>query len=67
MQMRAILLGAGASKSYDQSPTGQRMPIARDFFDTFDKLDLSMCDRVKVKSREFLHKNDDKRFVNDYL
>lgn len=41
MQMRAILLGAGASKSYDQSPTGQRMPIARDFFDTFDKLDLS--------------------------
>lgn len=39
--MRAVLLGAGASKSYDQSPTGQRMPIARDFFDTFDKLDLS--------------------------
>lgn len=39
--MRVILLGAGASKSYDRSPTGQRMPIARDFFDIFDKLDLS--------------------------
>lgn len=39
--MRLFLLGAGASKSYDASPTGQRMPIARDFFDIFDKLDLS--------------------------
>jgi hypothetical protein len=39
--MRVLLLGAGASKSYDQSPTGQRMPVARDFFETFDKLELS--------------------------
>ncbi|MEB3047685.1 hypothetical protein [Rhizobium mulingense] len=39
--MRVFLLGAGASKSYGQSPSGQRMPIARDFFQTFDKLEIS--------------------------
>lgn len=39
--MRFILLGAGASKSYDASPTGQRMPIARDFFSTFFKLNAA--------------------------
>ncbi|HEU0078847.1 MAG TPA: hypothetical protein VFQ76_14430 [Longimicrobiaceae bacterium] len=38
--MRAWVLGAGASKSYGASPTGQRMPIARDFFRTFQALDL---------------------------
>ncbi|NYT42047.1 hypothetical protein HZY97_14855 [Sphingomonas sp. R-74633] len=39
--MQVYLLGAGASKAFDESPTAQRMPIARDFFDTFDKLTLS--------------------------
>ncbi|HHF3200075.1 TPA: hypothetical protein ACPJ13_000096 [Vibrio alginolyticus] len=39
--MRVILLGAGASKAYSESPTGVRMPIACDFFDTFDKLEIS--------------------------
>lgn len=39
--MRVILLGAGASKAYSESPTGVRMPIAKDFFDTFDKLDIA--------------------------
>ncbi|CAK1918064.1 MULTISPECIES: SIR2 family protein [Vibrio] len=39
--MRVILLGAGASKAYSDSPTGVRMPIACDFFDTFDKLKIS--------------------------
>jgi len=39
--MRVFLLGAGASKNYGASPTGQRMPIARDFFQTFDRLDIS--------------------------
>lgn len=38
---RVFLLGAGASKSYGQSPTGQRMPIARDFFQTYLSLDIS--------------------------
>ncbi|MEW5930034.1 MAG: hypothetical protein AB1941_21475 [Gemmatimonadota bacterium] len=38
--MRVWVLGAGASKSYGASLTGQRMPIARDFFRTFQALDL---------------------------
>jgi len=38
--MKLLLLGAGASKAYSQSPTGVRMPIARDFFPTFEKLDI---------------------------
>lgn len=36
-----FLLGAGASKSYDLSPTGQRMPIANDFFSTYSKLPIN--------------------------
>lgn len=39
--MRVILLGAGASKSYGASPTGQRMPIAKDFFPTFFRLNAA--------------------------
>jgi hypothetical protein len=39
--MRVYLLGAGASKAYSESPTGQRMPIARDFFETFHELSIS--------------------------
>ncbi|MDA6066806.1 hypothetical protein OH214_06665 [Idiomarina abyssalis] len=39
--MNLILLGAGASKSYADSPTGLRMPIARDFFSTFEQLKIS--------------------------
>lgn len=33
--MRVLLLGAGASKSFGDSPTGQLMPVACDFFPTF--------------------------------
>jgi hypothetical protein len=39
--MRLFVLGAGASKAYAQSPSGQRMPVARDFFETFLKLQAS--------------------------
>ena len=39
--MIVLLLGAGASKAYGDSPTGVRMPIATDFFDTFEKLPIS--------------------------
>ena len=39
--MKLFILGAGASKAYGQSKTGVRMPIACDFFDTFDKLEIS--------------------------
>jgi hypothetical protein len=38
---RVVLLGAGASKSYDASKTKERMPIANDFFKTFNKLSIS--------------------------
>jgi hypothetical protein len=38
---RVIILGAGASKSYNGSKTGVRMPVALDFFETFRKLDIS--------------------------
>lgn len=39
--MNVIILGAGASKSYSESPTGKRMPIANDFFKTFHNLDIA--------------------------
>jgi hypothetical protein len=39
--MNALVLGAGASKSYGASPTGERMPIARDFFRTFNRLAIA--------------------------
>jgi hypothetical protein len=48
--MRAFVLGAGASKAYADSPTGERMPIARDFFDIFDRLDLSANPWVLIGS-----------------
>lgn len=35
-----LFLGAGASKAYSASPTGLLMPIACDFFSTFEKLDI---------------------------
>ena len=38
--MKVILLGAGASKSYEASPRGVRMPVSRDFFETFEKLPI---------------------------
>lgn len=39
--MNVIILGAGASKSYKDSLTKERMPIASDFFTTFNKLEIS--------------------------
>lgn len=36
-----FLLGAGASKSYNSSPTGLHMPIANDFFSTYSKLPIN--------------------------
>lgn len=39
--MRVFVLGAGASKAYDASPTNVRMPVAKDFFGTFDRLAIS--------------------------
>ncbi|WP_272674106.1 SIR2 family protein [Providencia sp. PROV153] len=39
--MKFLLLGAGASKAYSDSPTKMKMPIAKDFFSTFKNLDIS--------------------------
>lgn len=39
--MNVVILGAGASKAYTQSKTKIRMPIAKDFFQTYNKLDIS--------------------------
>ncbi len=38
---RVFLLGAGASKSYDDSKTGVKMPISSDFFNAFHQLKLA--------------------------
>lgn len=38
--MNVILMGAGASKAYGASRTGQRMPVALDFFKTYRNLDI---------------------------
>lgn len=47
--MNAFVFGAGASFSYDQSPTGQRPPLAREFFSTYTKLDIASDFEVKVQ------------------
>ncbi len=39
--MNVYLLGAGASKSYEISKTNERLPLAVDFFTTFNKLKIS--------------------------
>jgi hypothetical protein len=39
--MDVYLLGAGASKSYEISKTNEQLPLAVDFFTTFNKLEIS--------------------------
>lgn len=39
--MDVYILGAGASKSYNKSKTGVRMPLAKDFFKTYNSLKIS--------------------------
>lgn len=46
--MRTFIIGAGASKAYSESPTNCRMPISNDFFQTFNKLDISNDLRVLI-------------------
>lgn len=50
---KVIILGAGASKSYEGSKTGVKMPIANDFFETFRKLDIAKNPWVLIG--ELLH------------
>lgn len=54
-----FLLGAGASKSYNSSPTGQRMPIANDFFSTYSKLPINFDPwALKTKLLYYLNLRD---------
>jgi hypothetical protein len=46
--MRVIVLGAGASKVYTSSKSGCRMPMARDFFKTYQSLPIAADPRVLV-------------------
>lgn len=46
--MNTLILGAGASKSYEDSKTKEKMPIAKDFFQTFNKLDIAKNSWVLV-------------------
>ena len=39
--MDVYIFGAGASKSYDKSKTRTKMPLARDFFKTYNSLKIS--------------------------
>jgi hypothetical protein len=41
INMDVYILGAGASKSYNMSKTGIRMPLAKDFFKTYNSLKIS--------------------------
>ena len=46
--MRTFIIRAGASKAYSESPTNCRIPFANDFFQTFNKLNISDDLRVHV-------------------
>lgn len=46
--MKVFLMGAGASKSYTQSPTSVKMPIAIDFFKTYNELKISENPWIRV-------------------
>lgn len=45
---RIVIVGAGVSKGYEDSPTGIRMPVANDFFSTFNNLGVSANPYVRV-------------------
>src|SRR5690242_15891288 len=48
--MRTLILGAGASHSYSQSPSGIRPPLARNFFEAFNVLSISGDRHVLIGS-----------------
>ncbi len=48
--MKVVLLGAGASKAYGASPSGLRMPVARDFFQIYEALPSSSNPWVLIHS-----------------
>ncbi len=78
--MDVYLLGAGASKSYEASKTKEQLPLANDFFKTFDKLDISsngwvlrdeiinfLIENRKISFLEFPSYNEDIEKLNSEI
>lgn len=65
--MNVLLLGAGASKSYSESPTGQHMPVAKDFFRTFTKLGISKNPFVIVDAIAYYIEKEKKVSISKYF
>jgi hypothetical protein len=64
--MNVLLLGAGASKAYTQSKTKIKMPIAKDFFQTYNRLDISEKPDVLVGDLINYLKKYHKMTVSDF-
>ncbi len=67
--MKVILLGAGASKAYADSPAKLRIPIAKEFFSTYPKLEISGNGWVLVGSlihylKRYNHIQNDLDLIN---
>ena len=65
--MKTYIIGAGASKAYTSSPTGCSMPIANDFFKTFQKLDISSDLRVLIGDIINIGQQDFNININDFF
>lgn len=65
--MRTFIIGAGASKAYISSPTHCTMPIANDFFGTFQKLNISQDLRVLIGDIINIGKEDFNIDINDFF
>ncbi|MFA6188334.1 MAG: hypothetical protein WC680_03545 [Sulfuricurvum sp.] len=65
--MRTFIIGAGASKAYSSSPTNCTMPIANDFFNTFQTLDISGDLWVLIGDIINIGKEDFNIDINDFF
>jgi hypothetical protein len=65
--MRIVVLGAGASKVYSSSKTDKRMPMARDFFETYESLPIAsdprvLVDKLLLFGKDYLNLDYDEMF-----
>ncbi len=68
--MRVVVLGAGASKAYSSSKSGCTMPMARDFFKTYQDLSIAadrrvLVDKILLFGKDYLNLNYDEMFEAD--
>ncbi len=70
--MTVYILGAGFSKAYEESPSKQKMPLAKEVFQTFNKLSISKNPNVLIgkilnylKIERNLNYNDFSSFSED--